>query len=104
MKQAINPVFGDDGTFWMGFSDFIKQFRALNVCKVSDWDEVRVKCEFTTKLSEFDSTVRSRYFYELSVSQKQRVIIGIHQEDERIQDVISRKPYMAIGIAILKKT
>jgi hypothetical protein len=29
---------------------------------------VRVKCEFTTKLSEFDSTVRSRYFYELSVS------------------------------------
>lgn len=38
----------------MGFDDFIKQFRSLNVCKVNDWDEVRVKGEFTTKLSEFD--------------------------------------------------
>ena len=54
MKQAINPVFGDDGTFWMSFQDFVANFRALNVCKVADWDEVRVKGEFTTKIAEFD--------------------------------------------------
>jgi len=48
--------------------------------------------------------VRSKYFYELSVQQKQRVLIGVHQEDERIQDVINRKPYMAIGVAILLKS
>ena len=78
MIQAIKPEFGDDGTFWMGFQDFVANFRALNVCKVSDWDEVRVKGEFSSKLSEFDQCVRSKYFYELSVHERQRVIIGIH--------------------------
>jgi calpain-15 len=24
VKQVINPVFGDDGTFWMSFQDFSK--------------------------------------------------------------------------------
>lgn len=67
MKQAINPVFGDDGTFWMAFKDFSQQFRALNVCKVSDWEEVRVKGEFTTKLSPTDTQVRSKYYYDLFV-------------------------------------
>ena len=70
MIQAIKPEFGDDGTFWMSFQDFIKNFRALNVCKVSDWDEVRVKGEFTSKLSEFDTCVRSKFFYELSVQER----------------------------------
>ena len=78
MIDAIKPQFGDDGTFWMNFKDFTAQFRALNVCKVGDWEEVRVKGEFSTSVSEVDSNVRSRYQYELSVDQKQRVIIGIH--------------------------
>lgn len=30
--------------------------------------------------------------------------MGIHQEDERIQHVVERKPFMAIGIAIMQKT
>lgn len=85
----------------MSFGDFSKQFRALNVCKVSDWEEVRVKGEFTTKLSTTDTLVRSKYYYDLFVDQKQRILLGLHQEDERIQDIIKRKPYMAIGVAIL---
>lgn len=103
MKAAINPVFGDDGTFWMGFRDFSVNFRALNVCKVSDWEEVRVKGEFSTKISDLDSLARSKYYYEIKVASKQRVLIGIHQEDERIQDLIRRKPYIAIGVAILQR-
>ena len=103
MISAVKPVFGNDGTFWMSFKDFIQQFRALNVCKVSDWEELRVKGEFTSTLSEFDSQIRSRFFYEITVSQKQRVLIGIHQEDERIVDIIKRKAYMAVGVAILKR-
>jgi len=67
MIAAIKPEFGDDGTFWMGFSDFIVHFRALNVCKVSDWEEVRVKGEFTSKISDNDKIVRSRFYYEISV-------------------------------------
>ena len=30
-------------------------------------------------------------------------MIGIHQEDERIQDLIKRKPYITLGVAILHK-
>jgi calpain-15 len=67
MKTALKPEFGDDGTFWMCFKDFVENFRALNVCKVSDWDEVRVKGEFTCKLAEFDTLVRSKYYYELNI-------------------------------------
>ena len=43
----IKPEFGDDGTFWMSFKDFTQHFKSLNVCKVNDWEEVRVKGEFT---------------------------------------------------------
>ncbi len=32
-----------------------------------------------------------------------RVIIGLHQEDERIAGVLNRRPYLDIGIAILKR-
>ena len=101
MIAAIKPEFGDDGTFWMSFQDFVKNFRALNVCKVADWEEIRVKGELTTKLSDFDCVPRSKYVYEVKVDQKQRVLIGIHQEDERIQGIVQRKPYIAIGVAIL---
>ena len=75
----------------------------MNVCKVSDWEEIRVKGEFSTRISDLDNLARSKYYYEIKVPQKQRVLIGIHQEDERIQDLIKRKPYIAIGVAILQK-
>lgn len=85
MIEAIKPEFGDDGTFWMNFKDFKDNFRALNVCKVADWEEIRIKGEFSTKLAgSIDSLARSRFYYEIQVQSKQRVLIGIHQEDERI--------------------
>jgi hypothetical protein len=54
----------------MNFKDFVGNFRALNVCKVSDWEEIRVKGELSSKLSEFDSTVKSRFYYEITVTSK----------------------------------
>jgi calpain-15 len=78
MKAALKPVFGDDGTFWMSFQDFVKNFRALNVCKVSDWEEIRVKGEFSSKLMVNENIARSKYIYEIKVESKQRVLIGIH--------------------------
>lgn len=38
MIEVIQPVLDDaDGTFWMSFEDFIKQFKSLNVCRVRNW-------------------------------------------------------------------
>lgn len=32
LKKEINPMLEEnDGTFWMGFDDFIRHFRSLNV-------------------------------------------------------------------------
>ena len=70
MIAAINPEFGDDGSFWMCFKDFIQNFRALNVCKVSDWEEIRVKGEFSSKICEYDNIVRSKYIYEIKLEEK----------------------------------
>ena len=78
MIDAIKPVFGDDGDFWMSFKDFKDNFRALNVCKVSDWEEIRIKGEFTNNLNPIDSLARSKYYYEIQIQSKQRVLIGIH--------------------------
>ena len=47
MKDEVQPVFNaDDGAFWMGWRDFLSYFRCLNVCKVKNWDEVRIKGKF----------------------------------------------------------
>jgi hypothetical protein len=59
--EAVKPVFGDDGTFWMSFKDFIKHFRTLNVCKVGDWEEVRVKGAFTNFTQNDCLTLKSRH-------------------------------------------
>jgi len=33
MKRLINPVLDEnDGTFWMNFDDFIKNFSGVNIC------------------------------------------------------------------------
>ena len=87
--QQINPVFGDDGTFWMSFEDFTKFFRSFNVCKVRPEDEaLRVKGEFEKGYNKGqnraqDNSVRSRYQYEMVLDRKQEVTLSIHQEDIR---------------------
>lgn len=65
---------------------------------------MRIKGEFTSALcQDLDTQIRSKYYYELKVEKRQRLMIGLHQEDERIQNVVKRRPYMAVGLVILKK-
>lgn len=95
----------NDGTFWMNFTDFIKNFRSANVCKTQEYQQVRLKGSFTTRLcvDSEDNHIRSEYFYELDITKKQKLMLGIHQEDERVQNVMRRKPYMSMGMSVLKK-
>lgn len=47
MIKAFNPVLDDDdGTFWMSFDDFVANFDSLDVCRVSNWDELRIRGRF----------------------------------------------------------
>jgi len=46
--------------------------------------------------------VVSKWYYELEVIKDQEMFIGLHQEDERIQGVIDRRPFIDMGLCIIK--
>jgi len=48
--------------------------------------------------------VLSKWYYSLDVNEVTRVFLGLHQEDERVENTKSRRPYLDIGIAILRRT
>lgn len=47
----------NDGTFWISYQDCIKEFKALNVCRVKNWEEVRIKGKFIRVQDIEDDTV-----------------------------------------------
>lgn len=82
MIEVIQPVLDDaDGTFWMSFEDFIKQFKSLNVCRVRNWQEQRIRGKFIRLEDENDAgfeQVVSKWYYELAVHEKTHIFIGLH--------------------------
>lgn len=47
MIDLVKPSLeGNDGTFWMCFSDFVANFDSLDVCRVRNWDEIRIRGRF----------------------------------------------------------
>ncbi|CAI2386182.1 unnamed protein product [Moneuplotes crassus] len=108
IRNKVNPHLEEsDGTFWMCFEDFIKHFRSLNVCRVRNWEEVRVKGKFIRVQNVEDpdiEVVLSKWYYSLDVNEQTRVFLGVHQEDERVENTRLRRPYLDIGIAVLRRT
>lgn len=79
------------------------------MCRISDWNEVRIKGKFqrfedASQPQNID-TVISKWYYKIDVEfEPVRIFIGLHQEDERIHGVQECRPYLDIGIAILKQS
>ena len=48
--------------------------------------------------------VISKWYYSIDLHETTKIFIGLHQEDERIKGVIARRPFLDIGLAILKRT
>jgi len=45
--DEVKPIFDEtDGSFWMCFEDFIKFFRSVCVCRVENWNEIRIRGKF----------------------------------------------------------
>jgi len=97
----------DGSVFWMSFNDFLMNFKAVNICSVKNWQELRIKGKFTriTDISNpnFDLTI-SKWYYNIEIGKRTQLVIALHQEDERIEGVYATKPYIDVGIVILKKT
>ena len=108
MKNELNPILEEtDGTFWMSFEDFIQHFWTLNVCWVKNWEEVWIKGKFIWVQDVEDSDIEvvlSKWYYSLDINEPTRIFIGIHQEDEWIKCAMARRPYLDVGIVVLKRT
>jgi calpain-15 len=106
MKKLLNHNDDDkDGTFWISFQDFVDNFESLDVCRVRNWDEVRIRGRFIRYPDEENLTVevvQSKWVYALDVPTKSHIIVTLVQEDERITGVMPKKPNVDMGIAVLK--
>jgi len=78
----------------------------MNVCKVRNWDEVRIKGKFI-RVQEIDEPkielVISKWYYLVEIHEKTKMIFGIHQEDERCNGVSMLRPYLDLSLCILRK-
>lgn len=107
IKQLIKPnLSGDDGTWWMSYEDLLKNFYCLNICKVRNWDEVRIKGKFI-KIQEIDDQdieiTLSKWYYSMDIVEKTKMIVSLHQEDERVVGVTVNRPYIDVSLVILKR-
>ncbi len=91
----------------MAFNDFVANFKALNICSVKNWQELRIKGKFV-RVQDMDNpdieVVFSKWYYAVEVAERTQIVITVHQEDERIDYVQGRRPYLDMGIAILRKS
>ena len=63
----------DDGTVvWMGLKDFISNFKAVNICNVKNWQELRMKGRFV-RVADGDNTnveiAISKWYYTIDVTE-----------------------------------
>lgn len=95
----------NDGDFWISWEDFLQNFDTLTVCKISGWHELRIKGKFVKSFDQTNEKINhfcSRWYYEIDVRQQCKIIFGIHQEDERFVGVKETRPYLDIGLAVVR--
>lgn len=106
MLELVKPNFdADDGTFWMCLKDFADNFETLDVTRVRNWDEIRIRGRFVRFQDAGNPTlevVQSKWIYAMDVPTKSHVIVTVYQEDQRIEGVMPKRPYLDIGLAVLK--
>ena len=67
---------------WMNLLEVVSFFRRLSVCRVKNWDEVRMPGRFLRIYDAEDSNysaVLSKWYYQIEVNDEpQRVYITVH--------------------------
>lgn len=85
----------------------MQRFTCLNVCKAVNMDECRIRGKFLriqdVGLPQIEM-VMSKWYYSVEVEDETRVFLCVHQEDERKLGVNARRPYLDIGIAVMRRT
>eukprot|EP00736_Rhodelphis_marinus_P002744 Rmarinus@m.9918 len=81
--------FGDDGTFWMAYEDFVRVFNTIYLCGVfgEEWNGLRVQGEWTKGTAGGClkyATWKNNVQYVLTVQKKTTVFILLSQRDVRL--------------------
>ncbi len=72
---------------------------------VKCWQELRIKGKFVKSIDIENKDIThfsSRWYYKILVTKDTRTFLGIHQEDERYPEVNNLRPYIDVGLALIK--
>jgi hypothetical protein len=73
---------------------------------VQNWEEVRIKGKFVQVQDAQDKdseSVLSKWYYSVQVPKDMKMMVGIHQEDFKIQGTTFNRNYMDLSLLILRK-
>lgn len=90
---------------WISLENFIENFQNIHVCKVQKWNELRLRGKFVNGIDQNNNKIShfcSRWYYHIDIPETTHVVFGLHQEDEKNPMIAKTRPFIDIGLAILK--
>jgi len=120
LKEALNYVFEDDGTWWMRYDDWYANYNKVYICKIfpESWQQFSITGQWEgnsaggpyppmvdrdettgihTRLDTNDKWFNNPQF-RLSVTKKTQVYISLMQEDEKI----SKRQYIPVNFLVVR--
>jgi hypothetical protein len=103
MKEEVKPVLDStDGSFWMSYSDVLLNFNEIDICCTIFKQEARAKGVFRSQVVDDVKWVFSDKYYTVQVVKNSRVVVSIHQDDERVYGAKYRRKYLNMGFFVLE--
>lgn len=111
MKDILKPDLEDESSFYISYEDFLSNFDLIHICAIGKWQEINTRGVFKfsgvssieNKLTELKLSVDSLFHYMIEVNDSNtEIILGMHQEDENHVGVKETRPYLDMGVVILK--